>query len=365
MRVNKQRKGLFTVATAVLLCLLFSCRGSTTERGTDGDTIAMKYARNITLIEHEDYLEAVLRNPWDTAKTLNRYEIREPMKHVAVFTSVLCALLEEIDAEQSIVAVCEPEYIHLQYVHDGLRDGTIKNLGNSLDPNIEMLMDLQVDAIMASPFENSGGYGLMERMDIPIVECADYMEVSPLARAEWVRFYGRLFGRGEKADSIFEAVEQDYLKLKEKSSNVSGEPSLVVDKPYQGIWYVNGGGSTMGVMYRDAGAKYVFADRPERGNIPMSLEAVLEAGQEADYWLLKYSSPSPLTMNELASDNAVYRHFTAFKEGHVYGCNTMTSRFFEQTPYHPERLLADIVSILHPSLGVEAEYKYYHRLDEE
>ncbi len=365
MHANMQLQRLMTVAAALPLCLLLSCRGGTTEHGADGDTIAMKYARNITLIQHDDYLEAVLRNPWDTTKTLNRYEIREPMEHVAVFTSVLCALLEELDVERSIVAVCEPEYIHLPYVHDGLRDGTIKNLGNSLDPNIEMLMDLQVDAIMASPFENSGGYGLMERLGIPIVECADYMEVSPLARAEWVRFYGRLFGKGERADSLFDAVEKAYLGLKERANDVSHKPSLIVDKPYQGVWYVNGGGSTMGVMYRDAGARYVFADRPERGNLPMSLEAVLEAGQGADYWLLKYSSPEPLTMKELASDNAVYRHFKAFEEGHVFGCNTMTSQFFEQTPYHPERVLADIMSILHPELGVETEYKYYYRLDEE
>ncbi len=348
-----------------MVCVCCACMSGRTEGGDGGDTIQLRYAHNLTLIQHKDYIEAVLRNPWDTTKVLNRYEIREPLKRVAVFTTVHCALMQELGVENCIAGICELEYISVQYVIDGVKSGRIVDLGNSLEPNIEMMMDLQPDAIMASPFENSGGYGIVERMGVPIIECADYMEASPLARAEWIRFYGRLFGVGSLADSVFSAVEKQYLSLKEQASTISDKPSLVVDKPYQGIWYVTGGGSTMGIMYQDAGVRYVFADRHERGSIPLSTEAVIAAGQEADYWLVKYSSSEPLTLKQLFRDNPIYGHFTSFANKRVYGCNTATSHFFEETPYHPERLLADIVSIMHPELNLATDHKYYHLLDEE
>jgi len=357
----KAAKVLWALAMAFLLCC---CRGGQTETAGGGDTISLKYARNLTLIKHKGYVEAILRNPWDTTQTLNRYEIRKPLRKAAVFSAVHCALLQELGMEQCIGGVCDLGYIHLPYVQEGVNKGTIVDLGNGMEPNVERVMDLQPDALMPSPFENSGGYGRIERLGIPIIECADYMEDSPLGRAEWMKFYGLLFGCSERADSLFECVEQNYLRLKALAQKTSSRPTLLTDKPYQGTWHVPGGKSTMGIMFHDAGARYIFSSHAKSGGIPMSLEAVMEAGQEADIWIMKYTSQKPLTLKELADDNSLYERFSAFRLRRVYGCNTETSAFFEETPFHPERLLENLIDLFHPELGLNPCHNYYLLLNE-
>lgn len=353
-------KALTLLLSLVLLC---SCGGKT-DRSSDNqsDTIPLKYAHNLTLIQHDGWTEAILRNPWDTTQTLHRYEIRKPYRRLAVFTAVHCALIQELGMGDCIGGVCEPEYIKLPAIQQGLREGRIIDLGSGMDPSIEHIMDLQPDALMPSPFQNSNGYGRIEQLGIPIIECADYMEVSPLARAEWIRFYGRLLGVAERADSLFAQIESRYLQIQARAASVAHRPTVLIDRPYQGTWYAPGGQSTMGILYHDAGADYVFRDRPESGSLPLSMEAVLESGSEADYWMLRYNQPTPLTLSEMQTDNPAYAHFRAFRQGNVYGCNTAQVPFYEDTPFHPDLLLADLIQIFHPELGFSAEKHYFYRL---
>lgn len=60
--------------------------------------------------------------------------------------------------------------------------------------DIEKIIDLYFDVIMFFFFENSGGYGWVEKFNIFIIECVDYMEILVLGCVEWMCFYGFLFG---------------------------------------------------------------------------------------------------------------------------------------------------------------------------
>lgn len=127
---------------------------------------------------------------------------------------------------------------------------------------------------MLSPFENSGGYGKLDEIDIPIIECAEYMEPSPLARAEWLRFYGMLFGCEQKADSLFAVIDSSYCALKDLfTSTVNRQPSTVnkksvlLDKVTGNVWYVPGGQSTIGQMIQDAGGDYPWGTDEHSGSV--------------------------------------------------------------------------------------------------
>ncbi|MBQ8050476.1 MAG: ABC transporter substrate-binding protein [Bacteroidaceae bacterium] len=368
------------------LCLLFVACGShkTDGNASEGDTIPMRYAHNLTMVRYADRTEVTIRNPWDTTSVLHRYVLVDarnyslyrdtrksnpstiipvPLQRAGVFTSVHCGLLQELGVQSAIRGICELEYINIPYVRQGVAAGRIANFGSAMEPTLEVIMDAEPDALMISPFENSGGYGRVERLGIPIIECADYMEYSPLARAEWMKFYGLLFGVPERADSLFQSVEQRYLALKAQAAHVAHRPTLIAEKPYSGVWYVPGGGSVMGILYRDAGADYLYADRPETGSLALSVETVFERGQRADIWLIKYNQSSPLTLRQLTSDYPPFAHFRSVGSGGVYGCNQATSRFYEETPYHPDRLLADLVRIIHPELGIQSEKSYFCKVE--
>ncbi len=377
--MNQRLLLLFLVLHSSLFTLVSCGSHQTNNEGEQGDTIPMRYARNLTMVRYSDRTEVFIRNPWDTTAILHRYIlvseerklasslpgtlVRTPLRRAGIFTAVHCGLVKELGCESAIRGICEIEYIHIPSIRKAVKEGRVANFGNAMEPSIEGIMDVQPDALLISPFENSGGYGRVERLGIPIIECADYMEFSPLARAEWMKFYGLLFGQYERADSLFRAVESRYMALRDEANKVQRRPTLIAEKPYSGVWYVPGGESAMGILYRDAGADYLFSDRKKSGSLALSVEAVYEVAQKADIWIIKYNQPTPLTLKQIRSDFPSFAHFRSFQSGRVYGCNLDTSRFYEETPYHPDRLLADLVRIIHPNLGIQNKKQYFYALE--
>ena len=160
-----------------LASILLSCNGKQARNADEtGDTLQFRYAKNLTVVMYKDRMEATLRNPWDEKSLLGEYEFKAPLKNIAVFGSVHCALLHELGADDAVGGVCDLEFINQPEVKKGVAEGRIANLGNSMQPNLEQIVNLNPDALMPSPFENSGGLGRVERLGIPIIWCADYME---------------------------------------------------------------------------------------------------------------------------------------------------------------------------------------------
>lgn len=359
--------------------LLTACQLNAGSNDKQGDTLDIRYARNLLMVKYAKGIDVQLRNPWDTTQTLHRYWLTEhdspspfpgstqvsiPLRKAGVFTAVHCALLCDMGCLTSIAGVCEPEYIHNDQIHKLMKEGRIVDLGSGLNPNLERIMQTMPDAVMPSPFQDNGGYGRLESIGIPIIECADYMEVSPLARAEWMKFYGLLFGVSERADSLFAEVESKYLATKQMAASATSRPSLVVDRPYSGTWYIPGGQSTMGIMYQDAGANYLWSDSPESGSLPLSPERVLERAIDADIWLMKYNQEAEMTYSQMLSDNPVCKEFMAFQNHNVYACNTHYVPFYDETPFHPERLLAELLKIFHPELSISINNSYFCKIKE-
>lgn len=366
-----------------LLALLSACGGKSKSSSVieAEKAIPLRYAENLNLSATEDYTIARLRNPWDTTRILHTYVlvdkekslpadlpegtlVRTPLSKAVVYSSVHCGLLNQIGALKSIGGVCDLKYIKLQEVQDGCRTGSIADVGNGMNPDIEKIIDLHPDAIMLSPFENSGGYGRVEKLNIPIIECADYMETSALGRAEWMRFYGLLFGEAQKADSLFAEVEKNYNELKALVAPLSSAPNVISELKNGSAWYVPGGKSTSARIYADAGANYVFADDEHSGSVPLAFETVFDKSQNADFWLIKYNQAIDKTYKELEQDYAPYTGFRAFKERNIYGCNTGKVDFYEDSPFHPDRLLKDLIKIFHPTLLEGYELKYFTKLAE-
>ena len=372
---------LFLMLTLVLFLSACSGKDKTVSVFISGDTIPLRYADNLTLVSYPDYTIATLRNPWDTLKTLHTYIlvpasqplpahmpegtiVRTPLRKSVIYSSVHCSLMDKLGAAGSIGGVCDLKYIKLPVIQDGYRNGTVTDCGDGMNPDMEKIIDLHPDAILLSPFENSGGYGRVEKLNIPIIECADYMETSALGRAEWMRFYGLLFGEAQKADSLFAEVEKNYNELKALVAPLSSAPSVISELKNGSAWYVPGGKSTSARIYADAGANYVFADDEHSGSVPLAFETVFDKGQNADFWLIKYNQAIDKTYKELEQDYAPYTGFRAFKERNIYGCNTGKVDFYEDSPFHPDRLLKDLIKIFHPTLLEGYELKYFTKLAE-
>lgn len=364
-------------AVAGFLLLLASCHsGSTSSTQTHGDTIPLKYARLITLIEQDSFNLVVMQNPWKPEKILHRYVlvdknrplpeqlpegtvIRTPVERAVVYSSVHYSLLELLQATDCVDGVCDAEYMLNPELQKKLQNGSVRNYGNSMSPNIEQIMEQHPEILMPSPFEQSGSYGKLGSLGIPIVECADYMEGSALGRAEWMRFYGMLFGKEHQADSLFQSIEAEYNRLKKLAAGSRHKPSLLCEMKTGANWFVPGGNSTSGQLYQDAGARYVFAHLENSGALPLPFEAVLEQAEDAEVWLIKYNQKEPLSYRQLKQDYEPYTRFKAWKDKHIYGCNTRYVPFYEETPFQPQLLLKDLICLLHPDLLPGEKSRYF------
>ena len=376
------KKFLLSANIVTLVLILSACGGgSKTSSAFEGEILPLKYAENLTLIQGEGYTEARLRNPWDTTSILRTYIlvdkdkevpdhlpegtlVRTPLSKTLVYTATHCHLIHELGAVKSIGGICEIQYIKVPEIVEGCANGTIVNAGEGTNPDIEKIIDLHPDALLLSPYENSGGHGQVAKLKIPIIECADYMETSALGSAEWIRFYGLLFGREALADSIFAEVEKNYNDLKALATAQQARPRLMCEVKSGSVWYVSGGRSTTGKLYADAGADYIFASYPNAGGVPLSFETVFDKAQDADVWLMKYNHPTDKTYQSLQEDYAPYANFKAFKDKNIYHCNTAYRPYYEDFPFHPDRVLKDLIKIFHPSLLPEYELKYFSKLAE-
>ncbi len=365
----------------MMLASFASCKGgqaSVSEKM--GKEVPIKYAENLSVVEHEGFTEVKVRNPWDTAKLLQKYilvpteqelpanlpegtVVRTPVSNALVYSTVHNSLISEIGGIDAIGGVCNAEYVNEGEVKERLSSGRIADCGVSMSPDIEKIIKLHPQVIMLSPFENNDKYAKVGELGIPIIECADYMETSALGRAEWVKFYGLLFGKADVAEKMFGDVEEKYNALKEMASKVAKRPKVLIDQRYGQVWNVPGGESTMAGLIRDARGINPFDAYKQSGSVPLAPEKVLAEAYDADIWFVRYNQDNEKTLKELASDAPVNSQFKAYKEGNVYGCNTRYIDFYEETPFHPERLLENLIYYMHPEMRGDAlTHSYYTQM---
>ena len=412
---------------ALLALAITSCQGGKTAAGDGdgGDTVKMKYAQLLTIVKHGgeyaehdgEYAEVTIANPWKEGTQLHRYilvpkgeegnktvarlamqrsagarcvtdTVRTPVENSAVFTSPHCQLLYELGCGQAIRGVCDLDYINIPDVKKRAASAgnhgsssAIADCGSSMAPDIEQIIALKPEAILVSPFENSGGYGKLDKLHIPLIEVADYMEASPLGRAEWMKFYGMLFEKSDakdskteissskteissskaeissskagifqsKADSLFAKIEKEYQNLKAAARKLPAGLSVLTERKTGSVWYVPGGQSTIGILLKDANARYIFSEDQHHGSLAMSPEQILAKAKNIDVWAFKYFGGKPLSRSQLLQEYAGYKSLAAFGSSRIYQVDTSREPYFEITSFHPEVLLREFILLSHPA----------------
>ena len=393
---------------ALVVLLVVACQGGKTASGEGGDTLQMKYAELLTIVKHNDgaYTEAIIENPWKKGTTLHKYilvpkgkegdetvarlkdDIREnatlqmgshcdivrtPLESNVVFTAPHCQLMYELGCKNAITGVCDKDYINIPDIKERVKlsdgkastsdtDKVIIDCGSSMQPDIERIIALKPEGLFISPFENSGGYGKLDKLHIPIIETADYMETSPLGRAEWMKFYGLLFKSEERSDSLFSSIKKEYLALKAEAAKLPLGLSILTERKMGSVWYVPGGKSTMGILLKDANAKYIFADDTHSGSLAYGPERILSKGTQIDVWAFKYFGGKALSKSDLLAEYEGYKALKAFNQNSIYQVDTSTQPYFELTSFHPEILLREFIILAHPKATQFGKLRFYQHL---
>lgn len=354
-----------------------SCKGERGGSPTIADTVPqmMEEAQLIGMHDYGDFVKVDIVNPWDTAAMLKRYvlvakgdepdslpegytRIDVPLNRSLVYSGVHAGLVGELGAADAVAGVADGGYFTTEPFVSRLKRGEIVDVGPSQSPSLEAIVKLQPDAALVSPFENAG-YGVLDNSGVTVVECADYMEDTPLGRAEWMRFIGRLYGKGSEADSLYAAVKERYEQGKQVALRYEEKPIVLTEMLTDGYWFVPGGQSYMARLIQDAGGEYPWAADKSRGSLQLDFSSVYARAADADIWLIR-SFGRDLTLDDIQSVYLLNGQFKAFKHGNVWVANTAVVPLFEEFPFHPDLLLTEYLTLFHPDAEA-APLRYFRK----
>lgn len=369
---------IFAGIVSIILC---GCRGSgkaDSKIVLNGDTITSE-AKYLRMVDCGEWTAVEITVPWNDSIPTGRYAIihpetdrvdlpggftpiHAPVGRAVVFSSIYTAAIEELGRINSVKGVADAEYIPGEdSVAILLKEGKVADIGSSMAPLVEKVIDLEPDAVLLSPYAGVGSTGL-ERTGIPLIWMADYLETSPLGRSEWILLLGELFGENEKAQNIYKNSKETYNRIQKSASTGDYLPKVITEKPMSGVWYVPGGKSYIAKMIQDAGGSYVWADKDESGSISLDEAAVIDRGVDADIWLIK--DIKPITASGLLKELPRAKGLAPYPEK-VYACNTIETPYYRAIAFHPEIVLADIAAIFHPSLFPNHQFKFYRNINDE
>lgn len=292
-----------------------------------------------------------------------------PLQRMIIFSTTHAAMLAELNAADAVIGMGESEWVVNQAFRSRLESGKITPLPGAGNLAMEQIIQLEPDAVMMiGQFANQ--YTRMEKLrnlGIPVIINADWLEQTPLGRAEWIKVMGRLVGKKDQADRYFDQLAMEYNRLNALTtpSTIDNRPTVLMNLSFKDQWYVPGGNSYMAALLQDAGADYPWKKTDETGGIPMSFEEVYQIGLKADFWL---NPGAASTQNEILETDKRLKKFQPFANGTIYNITKWQGEgggyaFWERGVVHPEEILADLTKILHPELLPNYELIYYEKLN--
>jgi iron complex transport system substrate-binding protein len=365
--------------------LLISCKKNETTEIAKSPIAknSIEYASGLSIVKHEGYSIVTVSNPWPNANKDFKYILKEkdakvpdslqtlttikvPLETVVVTSTTNIPYLEMLDVENKLVGFPHTDYISSEKTRILIDKGSVKNVGQNEKLNIEQLIDLAPDLIVTFGVDNNNQMlDNLKKSGLNVMIQADWMEQSPLGKAEWIKLYGALFGKEDKAKELFDKIVESYNQAKKLVAEKPATTTVLYGSMYEDVWYVAKGNSWVAQFMKDAQSNYLWADLKGTGSEGLSFEKVLDKAKTANVWI---ASGTFQTLDELQKANPHYSEFDAFKNKTVY---TLESKFgatggtiyYELSPSRPDLVLKDYIKIFHPDLLPSYEFTFASKLN--
>lgn len=342
------------------------------------------HATAFDIQQFDGYKEIYIKDLWPNSQTSLRYLLIEdtdktpedikiydavvqvPIKEIVVTSTTHIPSLDMLNETESLIGFPDLDFISSESARSLIDQGKIVSLGKNEDIHIERLLETEPDAVISFAVDGlDPKLRTIANAGIPVLYNSDWLETTPLGKAEWIKFFGALYGKYELATELFEEVEQEYLAIKDLAKQATNKPTVLCGAMYKDVWFVPQGNSWAAQFIADAQGDYLWKDSKGTGSASLGLETVLEKAHHAEIWL----DPSSFTsIEELVKTNKVYAEFDAYQTKQVYSYVPKVGAtggviYFELGPNRPDIILKDIVSILHPELLPDYTPYFYTKLE--
>lgn len=374
----------------LIIVILSSCRPDR-QTGVESENSSFAdqnlYSDLFSISHQTNYSKLSLRSPWQGSGSLEmEYYITtvpdslpdeaadatvivNPVKRIVCLSTTHVAMIERLGEEEGIVAVSGTKYVSSSKLRSRIDEGLVKEIGFDSNLNIELIVSLAPDLVVAYGVgaESAGYMSKLEEAGIPLLFISDYLETDPLARAEWIKVFGLLYGREIEAATIFQQIAGEYEVLKNQiSSRITDRPVVMAGLPFKDTWFVSPGNSYISSLIYDAGGEYLWGATLSDISMPMSLESVYVKAMSADIWI---NSGAALSLDDILSIDSRLGDLPPVKNRKVF--NNMKrynanggNPYWEAGVIDPQTILKDLVYIIHPELFMGWEPCYYIRLEE-
>ncbi len=375
---------LWRVIVCIVICASYSCNSNSDLKKQTSITselmkAELKYAKHFEILKYDSVISINVFNPWQFAKdksfnyifslskTNNQKTIHIPVKRVICLSTSHIGFIATLNKQSNIVGVSGTQFIYDSLTNALINKGKIVDVGYEQSLNYELILSLKPDVIIAYGVEsqNIGYITKLEELGLPIVFVAEYLEETPLAKAEWLKFFGVIFNLENTSDSLFLVIDSEYNNVKNIASKFTDKPTVFAGLPWKDSWFIAGGRSNFANLLNDAGALYIWKNDTSKESFPLNLELVFNKVSNADYWI---NSGSANSLQEISSSDSRLKSLSAFKNKKVYNNNYIKNSYggndyWESGVVNPQIVLKDLVKIFHPQAFPDYKIHYYKKLE--
>jgi len=347
--------------------------------------INLNYARGFTVEYHNHYKVVTVNNPWKEAEVTFQYllvqcgtpvpkgfdraqVIQVPVSNIIALSTTYLPHLESLGLLDKLIGTSDFKRINSPGVLKMIDNNQLIEVGNNAKINMEVVLDMNPELVMTygTGKNEFDSHHKLFKAGINVAINAAYMEDSPLARSEWLKFTAMFFNREAVAEKLFGEIASEYEAIASLTSKIENRPTVFTGSSFNGVWYVPGGKSYVAQYLADAGAHYLWAEELSSGSIPLDFEAVFERAANADYWI-NVRQEWQRRSDIIAADDR-YGEFAALKRGQVFNNNRRVNEYggndyWESGITNPHLVLADLIKIFHPELLPEHEFVYYGQVE--
>lgn len=362
------------------IAVLVACgRGGATLDEYNVKVYEPEYAEGFELLgaEGRESVLLVTKSPWQGANTetmlfIARGDEQPPVgftgqvlngdaKRIVCMSSSHVALLDAIGQTDRVAGVSGLRFISNPKIQS--RKDEIGDVGYDQSINYERLLALNPDLVLLY-----GVYGIntiepkLRELGIPFAYIGDYMESSPLGKAEWLVPIAEIVGMRQQGEEAFAPITENYNSLKAKARLSDHKPLVLLNSPYSDSWDMPPVGSYMVQLIEDAGGQYCCPEINGKESKPIGMERAYSLGQQADVWI---NCGQARSIAELLALCPKMDTAKPIANGCVYNCTLRATPgagndFWESGIVHPDLVLQDLINIF---AGADtAQFAYYERL---
>lgn len=248
--------------------------------------------------------------------------LQQPIQNIYLAATSAMNLFDALDSLSAIrLSGTAAEGWYIENAKKRMEEGKILFAGKYSEPDYEQILaencglSIQNTMISHSPEVKEK----LEELGVPVLVDWSSYEEHPLGRTEWIKLYGALMDKEEKAEQLFKE-QVDYME------SVSGKESTGKSVAY---FYISSSGSIVtrasgdyiARMIELAGGEYLLDKQNSNASaaVTLEMEEFYRTAKDADYIIYNSTIGEELnSLEELTAKNPLLADFKAVKEGNVW-----------------------------------------------